>query len=270
MAVRVLKKNVIVNLADIETNMFVRQQLDYEHVRFLSGLIDAGTPLANIQVIPKPDDSGYIMFDGRHRKEAFILSGQKKAKVDFVSVNSEIDFIAEAFKANLGGSRPPTPADTEHTITLLVEREEPIDRISKLLGLPASMVRKYVQEVKSRLNRAKLQRAAAAVVDGSLNVSQAAEKFKVDSRALKQILSGRTKKKDVSMLKAISSGYKSVASRNYKFILKMIQSYEDGDVTEKEVTKLLDHIENLQQRASETLQDWRKRFELKIQKAESA
>lgn len=264
---RVTKKNVQVKLADVEVNMFVRQELDHDHVQFLKGLVDANVEFKDrIQLIEKPDGSGYVIFNGRHRKEAFFAAGISKFSADIGVVTDELDFIYGAYAANLGGSKPPTPADTEHTISLLVERGETLERMSESLGLPKGMVRDYVAEVKSRLKRAKLQRASSAILNGNLTVDEAVERFKVDKKDLKLLLSGRVNKKKKGVdkiLRDITSGYKSATMRNQKVIRSLTQAFEDGDVEDKHVYKVLDHIAEQQKRGEQILKDLRQRFDLK-------
>jgi len=266
--VRVLEKDVPVSLSQIQVNMFVRQELDYKHVEFLKGLIDADEPLANMQCV-RNDAGELILFDGRHRKEAWYAAGyERRIKIDIVSVGngSETDFIAAAYAANAGGSKPPTPADTEHTIELLLEREEKMEKIAETLGLPQGMVRKYVNEVKSRLTRAKLQRAASSVTAGNMSVQQAADNHKVNFTALKKLLSARVSKKKEGideMVRTITHGYKSVLMRNQKFIRNLLDAFDDGDVDEKRINRVFAHIAEQQKTGARNLEEWKKRFETK-------
>lgn len=116
-----------------------------------------------------------VVVEGRHRKEAYELNNVAEIKVKVLEFDDEAEMIAYAYKANTGGSLPPTPQDTEHTIMLLLEHGETMKRIGELLGLPAGMARKYISSVKSKISRQKLMKAAAAITDGGLTVAKAAE-----------------------------------------------------------------------------------------------
>lgn len=126
-----------------------------------------------------------VVVEGRHRKEAYELNNVAEIKVKVLEFDDEAEMIAYAYKANTGGSLPPTPQDTEHTIMLLLEHGETMKRIGELLGLPAGMARKYISSVKSKTSRQKLMKAAAAVTDGGLTVAKAAEQYEVDADALR-------------------------------------------------------------------------------------
>jgi len=270
--VRVLEKDVRTHLEKIKVNMFVRQELDYKHVESLKTLIEAEVPMANMQCV-REASGDIILFDGRHRKEAYYKAGYvHNIRIDIVSVGdgSEKDFIAAAYAANAGGSKPPTPADTEHTIELLVERDQSVQQIADALNLPSGLIRNYVTEIKSRLNHAKLQRAANAVVNGKFNVPDAATEFKVNQGALKKLLQGKTRKKKEGldgMMSAITKGYKSALMRNHKYIKSLTQAFEDGDVEEKHVLRIFNHIEQKHKDGLRNLDEWRQRFAVKTKEA---
>lgn len=172
-----------VPLKDLKSNLFVRQALNPEHALFLAELVENGVTLPPIKITHE-----LVVIDGRHRIEAHELNNRTEITCEVVDVKNETDLIAEAYKANIGGSLPPTPQDTEHTIMLLLDRDETMKRIAELLGLPAGMARKYINSVKSKTSRQKLMNAASAVTDGGLTVAKAAEQYGVELEKLKEIL----------------------------------------------------------------------------------
>ncbi len=102
------------------------------------------------------------------------------------------------------------------------------------------------------------------MTEGNLSISEAALRNDVDEKALKELLGARVKSKKegvVDYMRAISASYKSVSGRNYKMIKRMIEKYQDGDATAKEVNRLLNHIGDLQKSGEKNLSEWRKRFE---------
>ncbi|KKR45942.1 MAG: hypothetical protein A3G47_01000 [Candidatus Zambryskibacteria bacterium RIFCSPLOWO2_12_FULL_39_45] len=255
-----VKKTQKIKLTDIKPNLFVRQELDTDHVIYLAQLIEGGTEMRDR--IKVTED--LIIVDGRHRKEAFDLVGTKEIEVDVVHNMDEVTLISEAYKANTGGSKPPTPADTEHTVMLLLQRSQGMKLIGELLALPTSMARKYVNEVKSRMNRAQLQRATEAVTEGGLNIKQAAEQYQVDAEKLKEVLSGhkrKTKNGVAEVQKHLSRFYNSIGTKNARMIRSLIEKFQDGDVTEKQMKELFAHIERLQKKSARVTADWKSRFE---------
>jgi ParB-like chromosome segregation protein Spo0J len=261
------KGTKLVNPTDLQTNLFVREELNQDHVMALAMLIEAGvemnTPIEIGYVTSDPAKKETVV-DGRHRKEAYELNDVKKIDVKVLEFEDEIEMISYAYKRNAGGSKPPTIADTEHTVGLLLQHNETMKRIGELLGLPASIARKLVNNVKSRMNRQQIQHAIAAITDSGLTVSKAAELFGVDAEMLKEILSGKRRKhrKGVADLqRVLTSNSKSTSLKSASIIKKLLQEYEDGDVTQQQVRDIFKHIEDLQKGASRGVADWKKRFE---------
>ena len=180
---------VSVLISDLNKNLFVRQELDQNHVLYLAELIEAGVVLNPIEITPD-----MAVIDGRHRIEAAELNSQVEIKARIVSISDESELVARAYRANVGGALPPTQEDTEHTVLLLLDRGVANKRIGELLGLPASLARKYVNEVQFKLKRQHLQRAVLAVTEGGLTVAKAAEQYAVEPAQLKEALSGKKKK----------------------------------------------------------------------------
>jgi hypothetical protein len=253
-----------VKISDLQVDLFVRKELDQDHALYLADLIENGVQMKDlIQVIDR-DGMMNIVVDGRHRKEAYELNNVVEIKVQVLEFEDEIEMIAHAYKANTGGALPPTPQDTEHTITLLLDRGEPMKRIGELLGLPAGMARKYIQSVKSKASRQKLVKAAASITDGGLTVAKAAEQYGVDLEALKAIISGRRKKNTKmgipEVQRDLTRNHQSLSQKNAAFFRAFLEKYEDGDVTEKHVEEVFVHVEQLQKQAARAVSNWKKRF----------
>jgi hypothetical protein len=262
-----VKGTKVVNLADLQTNLFVREELNQDHVMSLAMLIEAGVEmntLIEIGYVASDPAKKETVVDGRHRKEAYELNDVKKIDVKVLEFEDEIEMISYAYKRNAGGSKPPTIADTEHTVGLLLQRNESMKRIGELLGLPTSIARKFANNVKSRMNRQQIQHAIAAITDNNLSVSKAAERFDVDIEKLKEILSGKRRKhkKGVADLqRVLTSNSKSASLKSANIIKRLLQEYEDGDVTQQQVRDIFKHIEDLQKGAARGVADWKKRFE---------
>jgi ParB-like chromosome segregation protein Spo0J len=256
------------NLAELSTNLFVRKSLDQDRVLFLAELIESGVKMTEPIEVTATNE----VVDGRHRKEAYELNSVKEVEVRVLEFSSRAELIAYAYRANAGGSKPPTSADTEHTIMLLLSMKESIKKIGEALGLPPNLARKYVADVKSRMDRAQLQRAAAAVTDGGLTVTKAAEQYEVDPERLKEILSGKRRKSKngiQDLHRGLTTLYKSVSSRNAATLRGLIEKYQDGDVTEKQVREILDHLKDLQRQSTRSVSDWEARFNAMANPAEA-
>lgn len=250
-------KTETVAIKDLQMNLFVRKALDQDHALYLAELLENGVKLPPIRITRER-----AVIDGRHRIEAHELNKRTEIDAEVVDVESETEIISEAYKANLGGSLPPSPQDTEHTVMLLLERGEAKKRIGVLLGLPAGMARRYVNDVQSKIARSKLQRAAAAVTDGGLTVAKAAEQYGVDLDKLKEVLSGhrrRNKQGLTEIQRRLTWSYKSLSSKNAALIRSLLEKREDGDVTEKQVHDIFEHIEDLQKKAARAIRNWRQR-----------
>ncbi|KKT24670.1 MAG: hypothetical protein UW07_C0010G0027 [Candidatus Nomurabacteria bacterium GW2011_GWF2_43_8] len=231
-----------VALKDLKLNLFVRQALNQDHALFLGELLENGVNLPPIRITRKRE-----VIDGRHRIEAYELNNRTEIEAEIVDIETESELIAEAYRANIGGSLPPTTQDTEHTIMLLLERGETMKRIGELLGLPAGMARKYINSVKSKISRQKLMKAAAAITD----------------EKLKEVLSGHRRKQKqgvAEVQRGLTKTYKSLGSKNAALIRSLLEKYEDGDVTERQVRDIFAHIERLQKRSARAVSDWKKRF----------
>ncbi len=259
MRVKILR-TVKVKLADIKVNLFVRKELDVDHVMYLAELIEAGVKMNSRMMVTED----LLLVEGRHRKAAFELARSTEEEVDIVRKMDDIELISEAYRANTGGSKPPTIADTEHTIMLLLDKGESMKSIGDLLGLPASLARKYATEVKSRMTRAKYQRAVDSIAEGGLTVAKASELHGVDAEKLREVLSGqkrKVKQNGISDLhRSLTNLYRGIGQKNASAMRKLIDKYEDGDVSKKQVDEIFDHIDQLMKRSSKSASEWRTRF----------
>ena len=255
-----------VKLADINTDLFVRKELDWDWIAELAEILGGGGKFHTLMKVT-PD---LRLIEGRHRKEAFEINNVAEVECEFVDVASRIEFIAEAFRSNVGGAKPPTQADIAHTVELLLAEGVAKRQIAEILpGLPPSMVRKYIADVQRQMERSKLTRAMSAVTDGGLTVAKAAEQYGVDSEKLREYLGGARKKTKQGLAefrRALSLSFKSSSQKNAAALRKIIEKFEDGDFTEKQARELFAHMEHLQKVATRKTVDWKKRF---LAKAES-
>ncbi|HWQ99759.1 MAG TPA: ParB N-terminal domain-containing protein [Candidatus Methylomirabilis sp.] len=252
-------KLITVPIAELKMDLFVRKGLDQDHTLHLAELIEHGVRLEPITVTPD-----LMVIDGRHRIEAHELNKRNEIEATVVTgLSDEADLISAAYKANLGGSLPPSPQDTEHAVMLLIERGVAKRRIADLLGLPAGLGRKYVDDVQSKIARNKVRRAVTAVTEEGHTVAKAAEAFGVDPEKLKETLQGvkrRGKQNVAEIQRRITWNFKSLSSKNASLLRSLLDKLEDGDVTDEQVNAIFEHIESLQKRAIRAIKDWKQRY----------
>ncbi len=256
-----MKKPVAMTLklAELKTNLYVRQTLNHDRVEMFVGLIQAGVELPPLAV----NTEGEII-DGRHRKEAYEICGIQDVKVEVYDITEQAELIAAAYKANDGGSLPPSSADTEHTIMLLLKNNITKKRIGEMLGLPPAIARTYVNSVQSKLNRLAVRNAAEAVAEGKMSVPAAAEHFGVEIDTLKDHIKGvkgpRSKKGVQELQVQVTTTHRSLSSKNAALMRSVMAKYQDGDMSRKQVLAIIEHIENLQKKGNRSIADWKARF----------
>lgn len=252
-----------VKISEITTPVYVRTELNDDRVLFFWELIEAKeeSKIAPIKITRKKE-----LVDGRHRKAAYENAERTEIPCEFVDVKDEVDMIVQAFKANnTGGPLPPTPADTEHTIRLMLDRNAPATQVGRMLGIPADLARSYINRVLSKVQREKLLNAARAVTDGGLTVPKAAEKYGVDVEDLRAHLSGRKRRKPqngvADIQRRLTFEAKSKSSTHAAMLSNLLDRFRDGDVTESQVAGIFDHLDTLSKRTSRNIADWKGRFD---------
>ncbi len=264
------KQRRIISITDLQENLFVRKALDQDHVLYLAELIDSGVEMRDpieVAEIESPEGKVLTIIDGRHRKHAYELNNVTEIEVEVLEFEDEAEMISYAYQKNVGGAKPPTQADTEHTIDVLIRSGVPKKRIAELLNLPSYLARKYINLVHSKMERQKVMRAAAAVREGGLTLYKAAIQYDVDPESLKVALGGKKKppKNRVEEIhRNLTKAYKSIGQRHAALIRNLIEKFDDGDVTEQQVNSVFNHIEKLQKQSARTIAEWKKRFEAKI------
>lgn len=258
-------------LSEIKENLFVRRALNTDHVCYLAELMESGVKMNDLIEVTETGE----LVDGRHRKSAYELVGISEVEVRVLSFDNEAEMTAYAYKANTGGSLPPTQEDTEHTIALMLEKGQPKKQVAGLLNLPASLAKKYIGQIELRLKRAKLNQAKIAVLDEGITIPKAAAQFGVDENDLREALGGNKRKskkaQDVANIhRDLTSQFRSNGQKSARLMMKLFDQLDDGDLTPKQVEKILDHLEKLVHQSASSLAGWRARFEAKTSPKKSA
>jgi ParB-like chromosome segregation protein Spo0J len=251
------RRSVTRKISDLLIKCYVRAKLDEEWVMHLAELIQNKVSLPPILIT-----RDNVVIDGRHRVEAHQLNDLKEIVCEIVDITDEINLISQAFKENTGGALPSKPKDIEHVVSMLLERNVPMKDISNLLGLPTNLVRRYCKDVKSRIARAKMQRARDAVSSG-MTSPRAAEEFGVDLETLRAHISGsRRRKQNLAMeiKTGLTKTYRGLGQKNANACRKVVEQYQDGDITEKQVIAVFNQIDGLIRRSHQSVEGWRARF----------
>lgn len=261
MSIRISDRSVTRNVSDISFDFFVRKELNHDWAYQLSELIESGVDLDPIYITR--DNKG---IDGRHRLEAHGAAKKTEIRAKIVEADSEEELIAFALKCNWGGALPPSSGDIEHTIHELLNRGVPKKQIAETLTfIPGRLVRKYLAEVESKLHRSKLAKAATAVAEGGLNVPTAASQYNVEEKDLRAMLSNTTKRKSKNGINELerefSNRFRTNGNRTAASLRRVLELYQDGDVTHKQVIKVFNHLEHLLKLEARSVGGWRKRFD---------
>ncbi|MBD3359624.1 MAG: hypothetical protein GF365_02875 [Candidatus Buchananbacteria bacterium] len=254
------KKTVVVPLADLQEDFYVRQLLNENHAIMLGCLLEDGVELPPILITPD-----YQVIDGRHRISAHDMIGRTEIRAQIIDDTNKVNLIAMAYNANTGGALLPTKEDTEHTIRLLLSQNVSEKKIKEILEIPSSLGRKWVDNVKSKLNRQKMMAALEAISENGLTVKQATDKYGVSLDKLKEALSGQRKKKEkedaVSAMKnEISKSFSSFNQKNAHMLGKLLKMVEDGDVTPQQANEIIAELEKKQANSARNVDKWKKRF----------
>lgn len=262
MSVRISDRSVTLPISEITTDFYVRKALNDDWVMELAIKISGGVELEPIFVTREKK-----AVDGRHRLSAHEYADQAEIKCKYVDADNEIELIVFALQCNMGGGLPASKDDIEHTIQGLLDRGvSKKDLVAVLAPMPEKLVKTYLKELESRNKRAKLTKAASAIVDGGLSLGKAAEQYNVDQDELKVLLSGRTRRKGAKngvgeMQSLFSKTYQAQGSRTAKTLRRLLEMYSDGDVTHKQVLDMFKHLDHLIKQARRAIDGHRKRFD---------
>ncbi|MBI2086590.1 MAG: ParB N-terminal domain-containing protein [Candidatus Zambryskibacteria bacterium] len=261
MSIQISDRSVTRTIKDLVEDFYVRQELNHDWALQLGLLVDSGVELEPIYITR----DGKVI-DGRHRIEAHELAKKTEIRCKIVEADDDVEFVVFALKCNLGGSLPPNKGDIEHTIQELLNRGVPKKQLAEILApLPTRMVRAYLNDVESRMQRTKLQKAALAISNGGLSVPKAAVQYDVPEDQLKALLNNRvnarTKRGVEEAQRQLSVAYRSLGNRNSAVVRRLMEAYQDGDVSHKQVMKIFTHLDHLVKVSSRKVAEWRKRFD---------
>ncbi|MDE2188632.1 MAG: ParB-like nuclease domain-containing protein [Patescibacteria group bacterium] len=252
-----------VKLSELKETFVVRIELNREHVEHLRDLIDTGVELEPLLV--SFDDMELI--DGRHRKAAYTELGITEVPCKFKKFDSNGDKIVAALQANVGGSLPPTPADINHTMQIMLlageTRKSIIEKVSGVVGFPKKLVQNHLDRVQSDMVKARLRKAVNAVTTEGKTVPEAASEFGVKLETLQRNIAGKVDdgSTNAQQLKShLSKEYGKLTLICGHNLSKMIRDLKDGVITVSESEDVIRHLKKLTDRFNHYHSEWLKRF----------
>jgi|SRR5262245_12054231 len=252
-------------IEELDISFWVRLKPDTDRVLYLAEMYEAGVDLDPIVVWLRQETNKYVVRDGRHRIEAKRLLDHPTIKAKIVPApKNAAEEISLAFQANLGGALPPTKEDTEHTVKLLISQGVAGRDIAKLLPLPPSLARRYVDNVASKQAKMKLRQAIEAVADGEMSAVQAAAKYNVDIDTLRKELGGRKKKGKqaaVQIKHNLGKQYRSLSQKNASILKALFSGLDDGEVSIATIETVIAHMHEANRKLTITLRGWTQRLE---------
>lgn len=251
-----------VRIDSIQTTFFVRKKLDEDRVVQLALLMQNEAPVPPIRIT-----EDFVLIDGRHRIEAAKLAGWATIKAEVVPSNKDRgELIAEAFSANVGGSAPPTRADILFTIQQLLQQGWGEARIAKFFPFPKAVVRKYVNDTRSKIHDARVNQAVADVRDRGFTLLQAAENRDIEPEAIKAAMTKVSKKiaNKEEYKGNLTSRFRSLSRANAHLFEKLLEAHQDGEVSVDYVREVMDHTRELHVQAMRSFDGWEKRLALAI------
>lgn len=261
MSIQISDRSVIRTIKDLVVDFYVRKELNHDWALQLGEFVASGVELNPIFITRENK-----VIDGRHRIEGHEYAGKTEIKCKIVEADNDVELIIFAVEQNMGGSMPQNQGDMEHTLQELLNRGVPKKQLTEMFkGLPAKIVRKYLTSLESRMQRVKLQKAATAISDGGLTVPKAAEQYDVPEDQLRTLINtrvkGKTKRGIEESQRQLSTSYKSLGQRNWATVRRLMEAYQDGDCSHKQMMKIFSHLEHLIKQSSRKAADWKKRFE---------
>jgi len=263
---------VLLPIADLKKTFFVRRETNQDRVLFFMELYESGSTVPPIKVVR----GSMEIYDGRHRVEALDHLERKHAECELVEQGELAEMLVGSFGENFGGAMPPTRADTVFVMKQLIEANVPNARIKSYFApnfFRPSHADKLLKEAHSKVSEAKMKRAVNAVAHGEVTVYKAAEDHGVRVEDLKAKVSG-TKRKgrgtDIGEIKAeISNRNKGNSNRTVAIFRDLLDKFQDGEISDKKVAEVLDHVERLNRQASLRIRPWRERLEAMKGKAKA-
>lgn len=242
MAVKDRKPRTIdVALKDIKQTVFVRQKLSDDRVMYFAELYDEGKPVPPIELTPD-----YQVVDGRNRIAGADLAKMKTIPAIILDTPlTKTDIIWQAVEANKEGPEPFKPVDMEVIIRQLLQEGVGRTQIEHKLALhssfPGSLVRRFVANVRLKLNAELVVKAKNAVLNDGMTVPIAAKKYGIEDSKLREALGDKRKKAPniVQLEGNLSRSFHAFGVSIERGIMSKVKDlYEDGELKEQAAVRI--------------------------------
>jgi len=265
------QKSQMVRLDQIVNRFDVRIHLDDDTVYHLADLYKSKVKLPPVALTLVGNNNGsvaYAYIDGRHRGAARALLGLEDVEAVIESGGRDTEALyAEALRANVGGSKPPTRADIAHTVRRMLEAGANESKITRLLSfLPKGIIHNYVSSAKAHIQRDQMREALDRVAAGT-PIEQAAQSTKVDQSTLRDAIAGkkrnwRSENADIvgGTKRYITTSLRAANSAIGNRIKQLLQMIDDDDLDPKAVKDVLDAWATNVHGTAHRIQDWRHRL----------
>jgi len=259
-------------IKNIVVTFFVRTGLNMDHVDFLRDLYNSEEPVDPIKVLEINHEEGsekfYELIDGRHRIEASKKAGFNTILADVNKDEMDIKSkILNAVIENTGGALPPTLADFEHTMELLLAAKCSRREIVENFPLPKGVTEKFYKATMNRIYKRTIRNAVEAVIKSDLTIKQAAEKFNVKVEDLKYTIQHRQEReKNVdNILKGLESSNRGVSHSWAARTRTFIELYENGEIGKNDIARVVKRIDDYSKKIEATLQNCKSRLQAAVE-----
>lgn len=264
-----MKKRIeIKKLSNLKLTFYVRLGLNPERVEFFKRIIQSGQDI-DPPIISDEDD----VVDGRHRKAALEDLGYIETPCEIKHFESLQEKVLYALHANASSTLPPTSADINHTLQILLEarmaRKDIIQQVNERTGFPPKFLQRILDDIQSNLAAARLNKAVNAVVSQNITAAEAAEQFHVKLETLQEHLAGGKKK--LKKGGGVAKNFKSKAVRHYnslvysigQLVSNLAKDIQDAVVAPEDTAEVVKCIKGIQRRFDRSIEDWIARLEAK-------
>jgi len=257
-----------VEISKLKQQVYVRQEINEDHMLMLACLIDGGTKMPPILIT---EDN--VVVDGRHRVRAHTYLGLDKIQADIVRESGALRLLGLAVKQNLGGSLPINKKDLQHAIESMIDKNYILKQIQAELGqyLPSSTVKAVYANAQWSIRARRVRKAmdlmattptlsvadAAKMVGIGENILQAAisKKKPIPPNVINQI-KGKIKQKFVQINRGLGQEIRILITR-----------WSEGEFSTEAIDEIMDSYHhqsnNLMNNCEETIRRWSAKRETK-------
>jgi hypothetical protein len=233
-----------VPLTQLKNTLFGRaalNELDTEHVAYLTTLIKGGLVLPPISITPDNE-----IIDGRHRVQCYQDLGYEAIPCEVIAGKSRVEYQGMALTANTGCAKPPVRADLTFVLTQL-QKDGATDAAIYAVLCPAYPKRVIKEQLDWNRSNERLMKFRAAMKlrnEEDLTLKETAERTRLPEAELKEFIrSGGKRRKQESKFGGLHKNFQ-MANKSYgeqtKYLFpRTFEAFNNGQLTEAQVLELL-------------------------------